>query len=104
VQEVVYFQRIYKKITPIDVYVSGTTDQKTYPKKFRVSFSPLSLLPGSAYAGSRYGRKFGRGKIRILITVSPQVLSSVLFLQIKFFHLFLQMFFFHLQSECIRNY
>jgi len=28
----------------MDVYVSGTTDQKTYPKKFRGGFSPLSPL------------------------------------------------------------
>ena len=41
VQEMVYLKAI-QKITPVDVFVSGTTDQKTYLKKFWGVFSPLS--------------------------------------------------------------
>ena len=33
----------------MDVSVSGTIDQKTYLKKFRGGFSPLSPPSGSAY-------------------------------------------------------
>jgi len=33
----------------MDDSVPGTIDQKTYMKKFRGGFSPLSLPPGSAY-------------------------------------------------------
>jgi len=33
---------VYKKITLMDVSVTGTTDQKTYLKKIRGGFSPLS--------------------------------------------------------------
>ena len=38
-----------QKITPMDVSVSGTIDQKTYLKKFRGASAPLAP-PGSAYA------------------------------------------------------
>jgi len=41
VQETVYLKAI-QKITPIDVSVSGTIDEKTYLKKIRGVFSPLS--------------------------------------------------------------
>jgi len=41
VQEMVYLKAI-QKITPIDVSVSWTIDQKSYLKKFRGGFSPLS--------------------------------------------------------------
>ena len=47
VQEMVL--RLSKKITPMDVSVSGTIDQKICLKKFRGGFRPLSL-PGSACA------------------------------------------------------
>jgi len=40
VQEMVYLKAI-QKITPVDVFVSGTTDQKMYLKKLG-GFSPLS--------------------------------------------------------------
>jgi len=43
----VYLKAIQKS-TPIGVSVSGNIDQKTYLKKFRGGFSPLSP-PGSAY-------------------------------------------------------
>jgi len=44
-------QRLYKNITPMEVSLSGTIDQKTYLKKFRGGFSLLSPPPrGSAYA------------------------------------------------------
>jgi len=46
-QEMVYLKAIQK--SPMSVSVSGTTDQKTYLKKFRRGFSPLSPPPGSAY-------------------------------------------------------
>jgi len=42
VQEIVYLKAV-QKITPMDVSVPGTIDQKTYLKKFREGFSPLSL-------------------------------------------------------------
>jgi len=41
VQEMVYLKAI-QKITPMEVSVSGTIDQKTYLKKFKGGFSPLS--------------------------------------------------------------
>jgi len=41
VLQMVYLITI-QKITPMDVSVSGTIDQKTYLKKFRGGFSPLS--------------------------------------------------------------
>jgi len=41
VLEMVYLKTI-QKIIPMDVSVSGTIDQKTYLKKFRGGFSPLS--------------------------------------------------------------
>jgi len=47
VQEMVYLKAIQKS-TPIGVSVSGTTDQKTYLKKFRGASAPLAP-PGSAY-------------------------------------------------------
>jgi len=40
-QEMVYFKAIQKS-APMSVSVSGTTDPKTYLKKFRGGFSPLS--------------------------------------------------------------
>jgi len=40
VQEMVYLKAI-QKITPMDVSVSGTINQKTYLKKFKGNFSPL---------------------------------------------------------------
>jgi len=40
-QETVYLKTI-QKITPMDVSVSGTIDEETYPKKFRGGFSRLS--------------------------------------------------------------
>ena len=36
-------------MTPMDVSVLGTIDQKTYLKKFRGGASALLALPGSAY-------------------------------------------------------
>jgi len=48
VQEMVYLKTI-QKITPVDVSLSRTIDQKTYLKKFRGGFSPLSPPIGSAY-------------------------------------------------------
>jgi len=48
VLEMVYLKTI-QKITPMDVSVSGTIDQKTYLKKFRGDSAPLAP-PGSAYA------------------------------------------------------
>jgi len=41
VQEMVYLKAI-QKITPMDISVSGTIDKKSYLKKFRGAFSPLS--------------------------------------------------------------
>jgi len=41
VQAMVYL-KVIQKITPMDVYVSETINQKTYLKKFRGGFSPLS--------------------------------------------------------------
>ena len=38
-QEMVYLKAI-QKITPVDVYVSGTIDQETYLKKFREGLQP----------------------------------------------------------------
>jgi len=46
-QEMAYLKAIQK--SPMSVSVSGTTDQKTYLKKFRGGFSPHSP-PGSAYS------------------------------------------------------
>ena len=46
-QEMVYLKAIQKS-APKGVSVSGTTDQKTYLKKFRAGFSPL-IPSGSAY-------------------------------------------------------
>jgi len=43
----VYLKAIQKS-APMGVSVSGTTDQKTYLKKFMGVFSPLNP-PGSAY-------------------------------------------------------
>jgi len=40
-QEMVYLQAIQKS-APMGVSVSGTTDEKTYLKKFRGGFRPLS--------------------------------------------------------------
>jgi len=48
VLEMVYLKTI-QKITPMDISVSGTIDQKTYLKKFRGTSAPLAP-PGSAYA------------------------------------------------------
>jgi len=47
VQEM-FFLKAIQKITPMGVSVSGTTDQKTYLKKFRGASAPLAS-PGSAY-------------------------------------------------------
>jgi len=47
-QEMVYLKTIIKS-APMGVSASGTTGQKTYLKKFRGGFSPLSLPTGSAY-------------------------------------------------------
>jgi len=38
-----------QNIAPMDVSVSKTIDKKTYLKKCRGGFSPLSPLPGSSY-------------------------------------------------------
>jgi len=46
-QEMVYLKAIQKS-APIGVSVSGTTDQKTYLKKFRGASAPLAP-PGFAY-------------------------------------------------------
>jgi len=46
-QEMVYLKAIQKS-APMGVSVSGTTDQKTYLKKFRGESAPL-VPPGSAY-------------------------------------------------------
>jgi len=43
----VYLKAIQKS-APMGVSVSGTTDQKTYLKKFRGASAPL-VPPGSAY-------------------------------------------------------
>jgi len=43
------YLRLSKKITPMDVSVSGTIDKILYLKKFMGGFSPL-IPPGSAYA------------------------------------------------------
>jgi len=43
VQEMVYLKAI-QEITPMDVSVSGTIDQKTYLMKFRGGVIPLSPL------------------------------------------------------------
>jgi len=43
----VYLKAI-QKITPMDVSVSGTIDQRTYLKKFGRASAPLAP-PGSAY-------------------------------------------------------
>jgi len=59
VLEMVYLKTI-QKITPMDVSVSGTIDQKTYVKKFRRGFSPLSHPPGSAYGTSTFHLSFFR--------------------------------------------
>jgi len=40
-QEMVYLKAI-QKIPPIGVSASGTTDQKTYLKKFREASAPLA--------------------------------------------------------------
>ena len=40
-QEMVYLKAIQKSV-PMGVSVSGTTDQKTYLKKFKGGFSPLA--------------------------------------------------------------
>jgi len=45
-QEMVYLKAIQKS-APMGVSVSGTTDQKTYLKKFRGASAPLAP-PGSA--------------------------------------------------------
>ena len=50
-QEMVYSKAIQK--SPMSVSVSGTTDQKTYLKKFGGGFSPLSPPPGSAYGSDQ---------------------------------------------------
>ena len=42
-QEMVYFKAIQKS-APMRVSVSGTTDQKTYLKKFRRASAPLTPL------------------------------------------------------------
>jgi len=47
VQVIVLFKG-YTKITPMDVSLSGTIDQKTYLKKFRGASASLAP-PGSAY-------------------------------------------------------
>jgi len=36
------YLKVVQKITPMDASVSETIDQKTYLKKFRGGFSPLS--------------------------------------------------------------
>jgi len=46
-QEMVYLKAIQKSV-PMGVSVSGTTDQKTYLKKFRRASAPFNP-PGSAY-------------------------------------------------------
>jgi len=58
-QEMVYLKAIQK--SPMSVSVSGTTDQKTYLKKFRGGFSPLRPTPGSAYG---YASCLGLYRIR----------------------------------------
>jgi len=50
-----------QKITPMDVSVSGTIDQKTYLKKFRGASAPLAS-PGSAYA-----RSIGHSQVLLLL-------------------------------------
>ena len=55
VQEMVCL-KVIQKITPMDVSVSETMDQKTYLRKFRRSFSPLSppcirLCCGAPFSG-----------------------------------------------------
>jgi len=51
VQEMVHL-KVIQKITPMDVSVSENIGQKTYLKKFRGDFSPLSPLDPPMYVMS----------------------------------------------------
>jgi len=70
----VYLKAI-QKITPMDVSVSGTIDEKTYLKKFRGGFSPLSSPPGSAYDCSvvTVMRKAPAWSTRNFLLLSPRL-------------------------------
>jgi len=48
VQEMAY-SMVVQKITPMDVSVSGTIDQKTYLKKFRGASAPLWIRLWAGY-------------------------------------------------------
>ena len=52
-QEMVYLKAIQK--SPMSVSVSGTTDQKTYLKKFRGGASAPLAPPGFVYAFDHVG-------------------------------------------------
>jgi len=56
-QEMVYL-KVIQKSAPMGVSVSGTSDQKTYLKKFRGASGPLVPPPGSAYDYTQEGHTF----------------------------------------------
>ena len=63
-QDMVYLKAI-QKIAPMGVSVSGTSNQKTYLKKFKGASAPLSP-PGSAYACRPLTISKGRNKYFII--------------------------------------
>jgi len=62
----VYLKAI-QKITPMDVSVSGTIDEKTYLKKFRGASAPLTPH-GSAYAQTSSYTTESNPTLRLLYT------------------------------------